>query len=170
MAKINSRPSTFGHIDESGRCIIAKIPASKTGSIQIIESHGAKGGAKIVLAEIRRDVWSAVDRIVEDHFNSILARYNCKQGCFDSSSVHMIQQLGRSLAVLAWAIEDASPEEAVRAAMEWVRQYDTHDHNSDNFVEGTYMSIWLEVRDAVDPKTGWRMAVKHMFTDNRMAA
>lgn len=123
----SEKPKTvdFGAPDKYGAQLFrVEIPASRTGSVVIVEHYGYRGedgGAPLEEERVilRRPVWSAISDIARHEFNDRLKAANVRTGRWRTGDNLVDRLLGRELCVLAWAAETANEEQLPVICSKW---------------------------------------------------
>jgi hypothetical protein len=93
-------------------------------------------------------------RGLKQHLNRRLKEKGIKASRFATGENKVERLLGRELVVLAWAIEDATADEAAIAFTRW------SSHRPEE-LWWLFQQIDRDGGEWDSPKTGWRMAVRH---------
>jgi hypothetical protein len=157
---------------ESAHHFLVNIPRGATSDIQISEhfswnaengssevSLGAQqdGQIRVILA---RPKWDAIADEARAEFNRRLRQLGRKPGGWKVGVNLVRRELGKELALLAWAIEDADPSLIANALANW-RGLAPEER------------WWLYTQTAAatghginDRNKGWRKAVRYALTEN----
>jgi hypothetical protein len=103
---------------------LVRIPAAVRDPVLLIEDYGFLGGRDGIpdqepRARIARSVWNAVRDAIKREFNTRLRAQKLPVGNWNVGDTPLDRLLGKELCVLAWAMEDAPPDVAARAAGVW---------------------------------------------------
>ena len=135
-----------------------RIPQARTAPVEIWEDFGAAAqdtaNAKLCRVEVPRDTWRKVSDGLKKHLNRRLKEKGIKASRFATGENKVERLLGRELAVLAWAIEDATVTEAAIAFTRW------SSHRPEE-LWWLFQQIDRDGGEWDSPKTGWRAAIRH---------
>ena len=164
----------FGFIPaDSDHHFLVLIPASRTESV-IISEHlswePAKEPKRLTLAPgeedskvkaiLPRGKWDKIAEFVEAEFNDRLRRQNLRTGKWKAGGVPLARLLGKELALLAWAIEDADPALIPAALNNWQGLLPEERW-------WLYTMTNAATGHAVNGRNkGWRKAVRFALTEN----
>lgn len=99
------------------------IPATKNEPVAIIESYGYEAAdandAEEHRANVPRQNWSAIAEPARRQFNERLKAENASTGRWKSGITKVERLLGKELCVLAWAAEQATPDELPVICARW---------------------------------------------------
>ena len=139
---------------------LVKIPVGRDGSVEVWEDFGAAGvgttAQKLCRAAVPRDTWRQVAEGMKGHLNRRLKTKDIKRSRFSTGENRIERILGRELCVLAWAIEDATPDEAAIAFTRW------SSHRPEE-LWWLFQQIDRDGGEWDSSKTGWRLAIRHAF-------
>jgi hypothetical protein len=101
------------------------IPPGRTGTVSILECYGIKAGIGGLpeVAErclLARPIWSLIAEDVKREFNERLRARKLAASRWTVGVNKVERLLGKELLVLAWAVEDASPETVPNAIRNWI--------------------------------------------------
>lgn len=101
-----------------------EIPATRTGSVTIVEDYGYRGeegGAPLEEARVilSRPIWSAIADAARREFNDRLKVANVRTGRWHTGDNLVDRLLGKELCVLAWAAETADDEQLPVICSKW---------------------------------------------------
>jgi hypothetical protein len=101
------------------------IPAGRTGTVCITEHYGIRAGINGLpeVAErchLPRPVWSMIAEDVKRDFNERLRAKKLSASRWTTGVNRLERLLGKELLVLAWAVENASPETVPNAIRNWI--------------------------------------------------
>lgn len=137
---------------------LVRIPAGRTDTVEVWEDFGAAGvgtaAQRLCRAAVQRDTWRQVAEGVKAHLNRRLKEKDLKGSRFSAGDNRVERILGRELCVLAWAIEDATPDEAAIAFTRW------SSHRPEE-LWWLFQQIDRDGGEWDSPKTGWRVAIRH---------
>jgi len=160
----------FGAPAEFGAHVFrVEIPLSRSESepIQIIEDYGFKGGEQgMPYEEIRvilpRKVWTLISETARRDFNERLKARKIPSARWQTGKNLLDRLLGKELCVLAWASEQAKPEEIPVIANQWgaLRPEERWWLFSMTAIQGG---------GADDQARGWRKALYHALSDGETA-
>lgn len=130
------------------------------GSSQVSMSSRTDGQIRVMLA---RPKWDAIADDVRSYFNRRLRQMSMKPGSWKVGANLVRRELGKELALLAWAIEDADPALIPTALLNWAGLVPEE-------------RWWLYTQTAAatghgvsDRGVGWRKAVRYALTENPVA-
>jgi len=159
-----SRTVDFGAPNEFGAYVFhIHIPESRSGEVRIIEHYGYKGGeGGIPLEEERvrlpRSVWSAIAETARRDFNERLREKKVAAGRWKAGKNLVERLLGKELCILAWAAEQAKPEEWPVICIKWTALRP----------EERWWLFAMTVAEAGRPDDtdrGWRKALYYALSD-----
>ena len=137
---------------------LLRIPSGRNDPVEIWEDFGAAGvgstAQKLCRAAVPREAWRQVAEGVKSHLNRRLKEKNLKASRFNTGDNQVERILGRELCVLAWAIEDATSDEAAIAFTRW------SSHRPEE-LWWLFQQIDKDGGEWDSPKTGWRVAIRH---------
>ncbi len=137
---------------------LVRIPAGRTDPVEVWEDFGAAGvgtaAQRICRAAMPRDTWRQVAEGVKAHLNRRLKGKGLKTSRFNARDNQVERILGRELCVLAWAIENATPDEAAIAFTRW------SSHRPEE-LWWLFQQIDKDGGEWDSPKIGWRIAIRH---------
>ncbi|SEN02154.1 Protein of unknown function [Roseovarius tolerans] len=137
---------------------LVKIPTGRTDLVEVWEDFGAAAlgtsAQKLCRVAIPRDAWRQVSEGVKGHLNRRLKEKDLKSSRFATGENRIERILGRELCVLAWAIEDATSDEAAIAFTRW------SSHRPEE-LWWLFQQIDKDGGEWDSPKTGWRAAIRH---------
>lgn len=137
---------------------LVRIPSGRMDPVEVWEDFGAAGlGSavqKLCRAAISRDTWRQVAEGVKGHLNRRLKEKELQASRFNTGDNRVERILGRELCVLAWAIEDATPDEAAIAFTRW------SSHRPEE-LWWLFQQIDRDGGEWDSSKTGWRLAIRH---------
>lgn len=137
---------------------LVRIPLGRNDPIEVWEDFGAAGvgstAQKLCRAAVPRDAWYQVAEGVKSHLNRRLKEKNLKACRFNTGDNRVERILGRELCVLAWAIEDATSDEAAIAFTRW------SSHRPEE-LWWLFQQIDKDGGEWDSPKIGWRVAIRH---------
>ena len=135
-----------------------RIPKGKAAPIEVWEDFGAAavGTAtqKLCRAAVPRKTWQRVTQGLKSHLNRRLKEKGIKASRFATGDNRIERILGRELCVLAWAVEDATSDEAVIAFTRW------SSHRPEE-LWWLFQQIDKDGGEWDSPRTGWRSAIRH---------
>lgn len=93
-----------------------EIPAARNGEVRIVEDYGYHGGERglpteEVRAVLSRTVWSSIAEAARKDFNERLKERKLTTSRWKVGVNKVDRLLGKELCVLAWAAEQATPDE-----------------------------------------------------------
>ena len=152
-------PDTFGVPDvQAPHHFLVRIPQARGASVEVWEDFGAAAVGtsmeRLCRAEVPRDVWRKVTDGLKGHLNRRLKEKGLKVCRFRTGDNKVERILGRELMVLAWAIEDATADEAAIAFTRW-SSYRPEE------LWWLFQQIDRDGGEWDDPRTGWRAAIRH---------
>lgn len=115
----------FGAPDKFGAHLFrVEIPASRSGSVVIVEDFGYRGleggiprdEERVIL---KHSAWSAIADIARREFNNRLKAAKLQTGRWHSGTNLVDRLLGRELCVLAWAAETANDQQFPIISSKW---------------------------------------------------
>jgi len=137
---------------------LIRIPTGRADPVEVWEDFGAAAvgtaAQKLCRAAVPRDTWRQVADGVKSHLNRRLKEKDLKGSRFGSGDNRVERILGRELCVLAWAVEDATPDEAAIAFTRW------SSHRPEE-LWWLFQQIDKDGGEWDSPKTGWRIAIRH---------
>lgn len=137
---------------------LVRIPAGRADPVEVWEDFGAAGvgtaAQKLCRVTVPRDTWRQVAEGVKGHLNRRLKEKDLKASRFNTGDNRVERILGRELCVLAWAIEDATPDEAAIAFTRW------SSHRPEE-LWWLFQQIDRDGGEWDSRKTGWRVAIRH---------
>lgn len=137
---------------------LVRIPVGSTDTVEVWEDFGAAGvgtaAQRLCRATVQRDTWRQVAEGVKAHLNRRLKEKDLKASRFKAGDNRVERILGRELCVLAWAIEDATPDEAAVAFTRW------SSHRPEE-LWWLFQQIDRDGGEWDSPNTGWRVAIRH---------
>jgi hypothetical protein len=102
---------------------LIRIPTGRVEPVEVWEDFGAAGvgtaAQRLCRVAVLRETWRQVAEGVKSHLNRRLKEKDLKSSRFNTGDNRVERILGRELCVLAWAIEDATPDEAAIAFTRW---------------------------------------------------
>lgn len=141
---------------------LVEVPKSSTGAVRIIESLGLQAQDQqtsiIERVVIERSRWTAIRSEVQRAFNVRLKEHNLRVSTWKVGDNPVDRLLGKELCVLAWAVEDMSPEKIPVAVRNWLALRPEE-------------RWWLFGMTAMstggvhDGNKGWRLALRHALGD-----
>ena len=136
---------------------LVEIPKSRIENVEISEDFGAAalgtGVQKLNRAVIPRRVWTKVAPGLQSYLKRRLKEKQIRVSRFSTGENRIERILGREICVLAWAIEDATPEEAVIALLRW-SSYRPEE------MWWLFLQIDRDGGEWDSPRSGWRGAIK----------
>lgn len=147
---------------------LVRVPTGRTDPVEVWEDFGAAAlgtaAQKLCRVAIPRETWRQVAEGVKAHLNRRLKEKDLKASRFNTGDNRVERILGRELCVLAWAIEDATPDEAAIAFTRW------SSHRPEE-LWWLFQQIDRDGGEWDSPKTGWRIAIRHaLIRDGEEAA
>jgi hypothetical protein len=146
---------------------IVTIPSGNNDPIEIWEDFGAAAagtsGQKLCRVIVPRKVWRQIAEGLKAHLNRRLKEKNLKSSRFAVGANRVDRILGREISVLAWAIEDATEDEAAVAFSRWSM------HRPEE-LWWLFQQVDRDAGEWDDNKDGWRMAVRHALIPTAKAA
>lgn len=147
---------------------LVRIPAGRSDPVEIWEDFGAAGvgttAQKLCRAAVSREAWRQVADGLKAHLNRRLKEKDLKASRFATGENRVERILGRELCVLAWAIEDATQDEAAIAFTRW------SSHRPEE-LWWLFQQIDRDGGEWDSPKSGWRIAIRHaLIRDDRDAS
>nr|WP_294917480.1 anti-phage-associated DUF3780 domain-containing protein [uncultured Neokomagataea sp.] len=137
---------------------LVRILLGRNDPVEIWEDFGAAGvgstAQKLCRAAVPRDAWCQVAEGLKSHLNRRLKEKNLKASRFNTGDNRVERILGRELCVLAWAIEDATSDEAAIAFTRW------SSHRPEE-LWWLFQQIDRDGGEWDSSKTGWRVAIRH---------
>lgn len=137
---------------------LVRIPTGRMDPVEVWEDFGiaAVGTAaqKLCRVTVPRDAWRQIAEGMKSHLNRRLKEKDLNRSRFSSGENRVERILGRELCVLAWAIEDATPNEAAVAFTRW------SSHRPEE-LWWLFQQIDNDGGEWDSPKTGWRVAIRH---------
>lgn len=137
---------------------LVRIPAGRADPVEVWEDFGAaavgSAAQKLCRVAVQQDTWRQVAEGVKFHLNRRLKEKDLKASRFNTGENRVERILGRELCVLAWAIEDATPNEAAIAFTRW------SSHRPEE-LWWLFQQIDRDGGEWDSPKTGWRIAIRH---------
>jgi hypothetical protein len=134
------------------------IPTARPDPVEIWEDFGAAGvgtlAQRLCRAAVPRETWRQVAEGMKSHLNRRLKEKNLKSSRFSTGENRVERILGRELCVLAWAIEDATPDEAAIAFTRW------SSHRPEE-LWWLFQQIDRDGGEWDSSKTGWRIAIRY---------
>ena len=135
-----------------------RIPAGRADPVEVWEDFGAAAvgtsAQRLCRVAVQRDTWRQVAEGVKSHLNRRLKEKELKGSRFNTGDNRIERILGRELCVLAWAIEDATPNEAAIAFNRW------SSHRPEE-LWWLFQQIDRDGGEWDSPRTGWRLAIRH---------
>ncbi|WP_010510755.1 anti-phage-associated DUF3780 domain-containing protein [Komagataeibacter europaeus] len=142
---------------------LVQIPPGQTKPVEIWEDFGAAAvgttAQKLCRVELPRATWRKVADGVKAHLNRRLKEKSLKASRFATGSNRVERILGREICVLAWAIENATQDEASIAFTRW-SSYRPEE------LWWLFQQIDRDGGEWDSPKTGWRIAIRHALLRN----
>ena len=137
---------------------LVRIPSGRTDPVEVWEDFGAAAAAtasqKLCRIVVPREAWRQVAEGVKSHLNRRLKAKGLKGSRFVIGENRVERILGRELCVLAWAVEDATPDESLIAFTRW------SSHRPEE-LWWLFQQIDRDGGEWNSPKTGWRIAIRH---------
>ncbi|HOV61958.1 MAG TPA: DUF3780 domain-containing protein [Candidatus Hydrogenedentes bacterium] len=144
------------------------LPSRRNDPVEIVEYRGPEeaakeGGLRVIRARLSRERWRAIADTVRREFNARLRVTRQPAGKWTGEEVPLDRQLGRELCVLAWAIEQASPDRVAVITRQWTLLRPEE-------------RWWLFIKTAAcagraeDTHRGWRQALYHALSDGEPPA
>lgn len=101
-----------------------EIPASRSGSVLIVEDYGYRGSEAGIprdeeRVELERRIWSQIADVARREFNDRLKAAKLRTGRWHTGTNRVERLLGRELCVLAWAAEKATDDELPVIGSKW---------------------------------------------------
>jgi hypothetical protein len=157
---------------ESAHHFLVNIPRSTEGKIEISEhfTWDEQSGSSEITYGIRQDgqvravlvrpKWEAIADEVRAQFNQRLRKAGMKPGAWRVGHNLLRRELGKELALLAWAIEDADPTLIATALANW-----------NGLVPEERWWLYTQAAAATGHATadrgrGWRKALRYALTEN----
>ena len=146
---------------------LVRIPKGRTEPVEVWEDFGVRavssGTQSICRTKVPREAWRRVADGVKSHLNRRLKKKDIKPSRFSVGDNRVERILGREICVLAWAIENASADEADIAFTRW------HSHKHEE-LWWLFLQIDKDGGEWDSPMTGWRAAIRLvMITDGGKA-
>jgi len=158
---MSDKPITHGFgvpNDAAPHQFLVRVPTGRTDPVEVWEDFGAAAlgtaAQKLCRVAIPRDTWRQVAEGVKAHLNRRLKEKDLKASRFNTGDNRVERILGRELCVLAWAIEDATPDEAAIAFTRW------SSHRPEE-LWWLFQQIDRDGGEWDSPRTGWRIAIRH---------
>jgi hypothetical protein len=137
---------------------LVRVPTGRTAPVEVWEDFGAAAlgtaAQKLCRTVVQRDTWRQVAEGVKAHLNRRLKEKDLKGSRFNTGDNRVERILGRELCVLAWAVEDATPDEAAIAFTRW------SSHRPEE-LWWLFQQIDRDGGEWDSPRTGWRIAIRH---------
>lgn len=146
---------------------VVQIPAGRA-PVAIVENYGANGpdvdAKPVPRVLVQRDAWRVVADPLRAYLNQRLKSKGFKGSRFAIGENPVERLLGHEVAVLAWAIEKATEDEARIAFTRWA----THGPEELHWL---YQQIAMDAGRPEHEPTGWRLAIKQalIVKDDRPA-
>lgn len=136
---------------------IIRIPRERDAPVVLLEDYGRNGFPSsiyepVVRAIVPRTIWTVVASPLQSHLNERLKEAKLARGRFVTGDNVIERLLGTEACLLAWAIDDATPNQA-REAFTAMRTYLPCE------VRCLYQYAARD-RDLSRPAYGWRKAIK----------
>ncbi|MCT8000545.1 DUF3780 domain-containing protein [Sphingomonas sanguinis] len=136
---------------------LIRTPRQRDAAVTLLEDYGRNGWPSgiyepVVRAIVPRTTWSAVAPALQIHLNGRLKDAGFPRGKLIIGDVPVERLLGTEACLLAWAIDDATPDQA-REAFDSLRTYMPCE------VRCLYQYAARD-RDLSRPAYGWRKAIK----------
>jgi hypothetical protein len=154
----------FGAPTEFGQHVFrVEIPASRDGTVSIIEDYGLQGGEqgrpyeeiRVVLA---REAWSTIAETARRDFNERLKGHKLLTGRWSAGTTRVERLLGKELCVLAWAAETANRTECKVICAKWAAFRPEERW-------WLFSQVVTEAGLAEDTERGWRRALFLALSD-----
>lgn len=146
---------------------LVRVPPGWVDPVEVWEDFGAAAlgtvAQKLCRTVVPRDTWRQVAEGVKAHLNRRLKEKDLKGSRFSTGDNRVERILGRELCVLAWAIEDATPDEAAIAYTRW------SSHRPEE-LWWLFQQIDRDGGEWDSPRTGWRIAIRHALIRDGDAA
>ena len=137
---------------------LVRVPSGRAERVEVWEDFGASAvgtaAQKLCRVAVPRGSWRQVAEGVKSHLNRRLKEKDLKASRFSTGENRVERILGRELCVLAWAIEDAIPDEAAIAFTRW------SSHRPEE-LWWLFQQIDRDGGEWDSPRTGWRIAIRH---------
>lgn len=137
---------------------LVRIPAGRMDPVEVWEDFGAGGVGtaiqKLCRVAVPRDTWRQVAEGVKGYLNRRLKEKELKPSRLNTGDNRVERILGRELCVLAWAIEDATQDEAAIAFTRW------SSHRPEE-LWWLFQQIDRDGGEWNSSKSGWRLAIRH---------
>jgi hypothetical protein len=137
---------------------LIRVPAGRTDPVEVWEDFGAAAAGTsaqtLCRVSIPRETWRQVAEGLKNHLNRRLKEKGIKGARFVTGDNRVERILGREVAVLAWAVEDATPDEAAVAFNRW-SQYRPEE------LWWMFQQIDRDGGEWDDRKDGWRLAIRN---------
>ena len=163
------RTVDFGAPDTQGAHVFrVEIPASRLGSVTIVEDYGYRGLEGGVprdeeRAVLKRPTWSAIADIARREFNDRLKAASASTGRWHTGTNLVDRLLGKELCVLAWAAETANADQLPVICSKWAALRP----------EERWWLFAVTVAEAglpEDTQRGWRRALFFALSDGEKPA
>jgi hypothetical protein len=143
------------------------IPAGND-NIEIVEHLGMhehkQSDEKILRVTLNRSVWTTIKTAVQREFNARLKQHDMKVSSFKPGANQVERLLGKELCMLAWAVQDASKEQAQIAVRNWVGMKPEERWWLFGMAESATADGKKPGR-ADTPRVGWRLALFNALCD-----
>lgn len=137
---------------------LVRIPQGRADAVEVWEDFGAAAAATsaqtLCRVSVPRETWRQVAEGLKAHLNRRLKEKGIKGSRFATGDNRVERILGREITVLAWAIEDATPDEAAIAFTRW-SSYRPEE------LWWLFQQIDRDGGEWDDSKDGWRLAIRH---------
>ena len=137
---------------------LIRIPTARPDPVEIWEDFGAAGvgtaAQRLCRVAVPRETWRQMAEGVKSHLNRRLKEKDLRGSRFATGDNRVERILGRELCVLAWAVENATPDEAAIAFTRW------SSHRPEE-LWWLFQQIDRDGGEWDSPKTGWRIAIRH---------
>jgi hypothetical protein len=139
---------------------LVRVPQGRGGTVELIEDYGAAGVASglgsICRVRVPRATWRAVADEAKAYLNRRLREKKVPASRFTPGETPVERLLGRELCVLAWAVEEMSPEEAAAAVPKWA-SYRPEE------LWWIFAQVDRDAGEFDDQPTGWRAGIRLAF-------
>ena len=141
-----------------------EVPPGRTGFVLITEHYGIKAGIDGLpevaeRCELPRPVWSLIAEHVKREFNERLRSKKMKTSRWMTGTNKVERLLGKELLVLAWAIEQASPDLVLNAVRNWIGLRPEERW-------WLYNTAAAATGGLDQSDIGWRKALRYALTEN----
>ncbi|MFP2873300.1 anti-phage-associated DUF3780 domain-containing protein [Acetobacter tropicalis] len=137
---------------------LVRIQPGHADPVEVWEDFGASAVGtmeqKLCRVAVPRTTWRQVADGVKSHLNRRLKEKDLKGSRFATGNNRVERILGREVCVLAWAIENATPDQAAIAFTRW-SSYRPEE------LWWLFQQIDKDGGEWDSPNTGWRVAIRH---------